>query len=511
MNHLPVLPILLPLFAGALLLLLERAARPLKRTLALAAVLAQIGLALQLAVAADSGEIAIYQLGNWPSQIGIVLMLDRLGAIMLLVTATLGVAALLYASAGWDRRTPYFHALFQFQLMGLNGAFLTGDLFNLFVFFEVLLISSYGLLLHGGGANRVRRALHYVSFNLAGSALFLIAVGLIYGLTGTLNMADLARAIALAPAGDAPLIAAAGLLLLLVFCVKAALLPLYFWLPSSYAAASAPVAALFALMTKVGVYAVLRVYTLLFGAEAGTLADLAWPWLLPAGLATLVLGAFGALAARTLRRLIAYLIVASAGTLFVAVGYASVAAIAAALYYLVHSSLAAALLFLIADLVRRYRSDAGDSLARPDRIQHRAPLALAFMLAAVAIAALPPLSGFLAKLMLLGAIAPEGSGAWIWTLILASGLLVMVALARAGAHLFWREPIDASEARPIALPSAFERAPIALLLLTLIGLTLFAAPAYRYAEAAAQQLLSPDRYISRVLGSEPLALPERPR
>jgi multicomponent K+:H+ antiporter subunit D len=502
MSHLPVLPVLVPLLAGALLVLLARAPLALRRALGLGANLLQLGLCLALLAAAARGEVAVYLLGNWPAWAGIALMVDRLAALMLVLTAVLALGAQLYACGGQDRRGAHFHALFQFQLAGLSGAFLTADLFNLFVFFEVLLISSYGLLLHGDGGLRLKRSLHYVAFNLVASALFLVAVALLYGVLGTLNMADLAGRIAASPAADATLVRSAGLLLLVVFCAKAALLPLYLWLPGAYASATAPVAALFAVMTKVGVYAVVRVHGLLFGADAGAAADLAWPWLLPAGLATLGLASLGALAATSLRRLVAYLVVASAGTLFIAVGSAGEAALGAALYYLVHSTLVAAVLFLLADRVRRARGEAGDSLRSVGPMAGRGRLGLAFLVGAMAAGALPPWSGFLAKALLLDALGAHPAAAWIWTVVLASGLLVILALARAGAHLFWREPADA---QPVAAPPtrAMERLATAMLLSVLVALAVFAEPAARYARDTAAQLRSPATLAAAVLATEP--------
>jgi multicomponent K+:H+ antiporter subunit D len=502
MNHLPVLPIIVPLLAAAVLVLAARAPIALRRALGLGATMVHLGLSLLLLAAAARGEVAVYLLGNWPSWAGIALLVDRLAALMLVLAGTLALFAQLHAAAGQDRRGAHFHALFQFQLMGLSGAFLTADLFNLFVFFEVLLISSYGLLLHGDGAQRLRRSLHYVSFNLVASALFLIAVAVLYGVLGTLNMADLAAKIATMPPEDAALVRSGGLLLLVVFCAKAALLPLYLWLPGAYAAATAPVAALFAVMTKVGVYAVVRVHTLLFGPEAGAAADLAWPWLLPAGLATLVLAAFGALAATTLRRLVAYLVVASAGTLFIAVGAAGEAALGAALYYLAHSTLAAAALFLLADLVRRARGEAGDSLRTVGTTAGRGPLGLAFLLGAMAIGALPPWSGFLAKALLLDALADHPDAAWIWTVVLASSLVVIVALARAGSHLFWREPAKAAAAPPP--PRLVERLAAGALLAAGVALSVFAQPASDYARAAAAQLRSPTTLVAAVQATQPV-------
>ena len=209
MNHLVIAPVLLPLLAGILLLLLHRQGVVPRRIMSVAAVLGQIGLALELLAAVGGGEILVYAVGNWPSPFGIVLVADRLAAWMLLVTALLSLFALLYALRGIDGAGRHFHILFQLQLFGLNGAFLTGDLFNLFVFFEVLLLASYGLLLHGGGRQRTRAGLHFVVVNLAGSTLFLFAVGTLYGVLGTLNMADLAvKAAAMAPENAAPVRAA---------------------------------------------------------------------------------------------------------------------------------------------------------------------------------------------------------------------------------------------------------------------------------------------------------------
>ncbi|HCP05301.1 MAG TPA: monovalent cation/H+ antiporter subunit D, partial [Pseudomonas sp.] len=256
MSHLPILPVLVPMFAGALLLVLG-ASMDTKRALSLLATFLQIPLAAMLVVEAGQG-IGVYDLGNWMPPFGIVLVVDRLSALLLLVTAILAAAAIIYAVRGDDAAGRNFHPLFQFQLMGINGAFLTGDLFNLFVFFEVLLISSYALLLHGAGSARVRSGLHYLLLNLTGSALFLIAVGTLYGVTGTLNMADMALRVRELDPADAPLVGAAGMLLLVVFGLKTAVFPLYFWLPRAYAAAGAPVAALFAIMTKVGLYSILR-------------------------------------------------------------------------------------------------------------------------------------------------------------------------------------------------------------------------------------------------------------
>lgn len=496
MSHALILPILLPLFAGCLLLALGRSSLALQRGLGLLATWALLPVAAGLLLLSDDGVLRTYALGNWPPPFGIILLLDRLSALMLLVTAVLAAFALLYAVRGEDARGSGFHALFQFQLMGINGAFLTGDLFNLFVFFEVLLIASYALLAHGGGAARLRSTLHYVLLNLLGSALFLIAAGVLYGVAGTLNMVDLAVRVAAADAGQAALLKAAGLLLLVVFALKAALLPLHFWLPRAYAAASAPVAALFAVMTKVGLYAILRVFTLIFGSAAGGLAHLAQGWLWPLALLTLAVGAIGALAAPTLQGLLAYLVVVSVGTLLAGVAVATPQAIAAVLFYLVHSTWVCGALFLLADLIARQRGDKAGLLVQGPALMSPRLLGGLFFLAAIAVAGLPPLSGFLAKLLLLKAVSGAAALA-LWPVLLVGGLLVLLALARAGSMLFWRvgvHQLDSAELDPLAVLAC-----IGLLSGSPL-LVLAAQPVLAFVAATADQLLALTPYLQIVAG-----------
>ena len=502
MAHLTILPILLPLLAAIVLLLVPTRRIAIHRFVGLLSCAGLVVVAATLALQADDGGTRVYLVGNWAAELGIALAADRLSAIMLLATSLLALPCLWFATGGWDRRALHFHVLFQFQLMGLNGAFLTADLFNLFVFFEVLLIASYGLLLSGARGARVRSGLHYVAFNITASTLYLFAVGYIYGITGALNMAEVAVRVAAMPAAEAaPLKAAAGLLLV-VFCAKAALLPMYFWLPETYARSPAAVAALFAVMTKLGVYTVLRVFTLVFGAEAGELANLAWPWLLPLGAATLVLATLGALAAPSIRLLAAYLVLGSAATLFIALGLASAEALGAGLYYLLHSTLVGGALFLLADLIRRNRDNAGDSLRKLDHMKHRTLLGLMFFVAAVSVAGLPPLSGFVGKFSLLAAV-PDAQAGWIWPVILGTSLLVLVALASAGSQLFWRE--GGEPAAPGAIPRlrvSEVGATVALLVMGLL-LSLFGGPVLRYTQDAGAQLVAPAAYIDAVRGAVP--------
>ncbi|SFP87993.1 multicomponent K+:H+ antiporter subunit D [Geopseudomonas sagittaria] len=497
MNHALILPILLPMFSGCLLLLGGRLlAINGQRILSLLATLALLPLAGVLVAQAATGALQVYALGNWVAPFGIVLVLDRLSALLLLVTALLALFALLYAVRGDDQRGASFHALFQFQLMGINGAFLTGDLFNLFVFFEILLIASYALLAHGGGAERVRAGLHYVVLNLVGSSLFLIALGLLYGIAGTLNMADLARRVAEAGPEQASLLGAAGLLLLVVFGLKAAMLPLYFWLPRAYASACAPVAALFAIMTKVGVYAILRVFILIYGERAGLLTQLAQEWLWPLALLTLALGVLGALAACSLSRLLAYLVVVSVGTLLAGVALDTPQALSATLYYLLHSTWIAGGMFLLSDLIARQRGGKGGRLEAGPALLQPQLLGGLFFLGAIGIVGLPPFSGFLGKLMLLRAVPPGVDGAWLWSLVLLGSLGSLVALSRAGSVLFWR-------AGRITLGSA-ERdggrlfATLGLLALSPL-LVLFAAPVTGYLEATVIQLKGVEVYQTLIL------------
>ena len=513
--HWIIVPVVLPLVAGAALLLLERSRPALAARLSLLATAAHLLVAIGLAAQAADGTVRAYLLGNWSAPFGIALALDRLSALLLVLTGVIALAAVAYAVAGEgrsrvDRLGPHFHALFQFQLMGLSGAFLTADLFNLFVFFEVLLIASYGMLLHGAGAARLLAAIHYVSFNLAGSALFLIAVSALYGVTGTLNMADLAQRVAQLPPETARLARSAGLLLLVVFCVKAALLPLYFWLPATYRAATAPVAALFAIMTKVGVYAVARMYTLVFGDAGGAAASLAQPWLPALGLGTIALAAVGALAAREMRGLIGYLVIASAGTLLLALGLGSPETVAAALFYLVNSTLVVAVLYLLADRISAQRGEHGDLLAPGPFGTERSLLGAAYFVAAIAVGGLPPLAGFLGKSLLLAAAVDTGYAAWVWAVVLASGLAIIISLARAGSRVFWKPYQPPAPAAATATSSGQAMA-LGWLFAALLLNTAAAGPLARFTGAAAQQLFERRPYIEAVLGAKPVpaAIPIR--
>lgn len=511
MNHLIVAPIVLPAIVAPFIIMVIRHHLDLQRVFSVAATVLMFLLSLALLIRSMDGGIEVYDLGNWPAPFGIVLVLDHLSALMVALTSTLALVVVLYAiGSGWDRRGRHFHALFQFQLMGVNGAFLTGDAFNLFVFFEVLLIASYGLMTHGGGSARLRAGVQYVVYNLIGSTLFLFALGTLYGVTGTLNMADLAVRVAEMPPGDTALIRVGAVLLLLVFAIKAALLPLHFWLPASYANAPLPVAALFAIMTKVGAYAILRMYTLVFGPDLVATEGLVGDWLLPAALLTLAAGSAGILGAREIGRLVAFAAIASMGTLLIAVSLFTPSAAAAAIYYLIHSTVATALMFLVADLVMERR---GGGLLPTAPMAQQGLIAALFFAGAIALAGMPPLSGFVGKLLVLSASRDWGDFALVWTVILVSSFVIIVGFARAGSSVFWKshdavhlgDADGVPGAGPDGAAAAADSSGLAFtavfaLLAWLLVLTVLAGPVMRYAGMTADQLYDTGTYIRAVLG-----------
>lgn len=526
-DHLMIVPVVLPLVVGALMLALggERR-RSANAALNVVSTLALVGIAIVLlraANAAPTGMMGVYRLGNWPAPFAIVLVVDRLSALMLLLTNIIAAAAVVFSLARWHRAGALFHPLFQFLLMGVNGAFLTGDLFNLFVFFEILLAASYGLALHGSGLARVTAGLHYIAINLVASLLFLVGVSLIYGISGTLNMADLAARIPAIGAGDRALLEAGAGILGLAFLVKAGMWPFCFWLPSTYAAAPPPVASMFAILTKVGAYILLRLWLLLFGDGAGASAQFGGEWLLLGGMATIAFGAIGSLAAQNMARLAAFSLLVSSGTVLAAIGMGQVGVTGGALFYLISSTLGLAAFFLLVELVERGREPGADVLAVTREIYGEGDeamdaadvgiaipatmgvLGLAFLACALVIAGLPPLSGFIAKFVLLTAALNSGSGqpdsvsaaAWaLLVVLILSGLASLIAMARAGMRAFWAAPD-----RTVPRVRLIEIAPV-IVLLTLCGVqTIEAGPIMRFMQATARSLHAPQDYVRGVLGA----------
>ncbi len=517
--HLIVVPIVLPLVSAAVLLLLGERRKRLASLVNVAATLAGLVVAAAILRRVDSGGMSVYLAANWQAPFGIVLVADRLSALMLVLAGVVSLCAALYGEAGWARAGVYFHPLFQIQLMGLNGAFLTGDLFNLFVFFEVLLAASYGLQLHGSGWPRVRSGLHYIAVNLLASSLFLVGLSVLYGVVGTLSMADVAAKFALVPSGDRGLLHAGAAILAVAFLIKAAIWPLNSWLVPAYAAASAPVAALFAVMTKVGIYTLLRLWTLLFSAETGASVGFGRPVLLYGGLATIAFGALGLLASLRLVRIASFSIIVSSGTLLAALGVGAASVTSAALFYLLSATLAVSALFLLVELIERIGSE-GPELPDVDIVPGEdtnlddeevplvgrafpisiALLGLAFMSSALLVAGLPPLSGFIAKFSLLKAVTTidnASSGGWmILAALLFSGLAALISLSRAGIRHFW-------SARRGSAPKlkSVEAVAVLTLLLSCVLLTVWAEPVMRYTRATAAELHSPRSYIDTVLST----------
>jgi len=547
MPHLMLAPIALPMLTAALMLLMREELQRVKLAMNIVSTLLGLGIAIALLLWTDQAgapvTMGVYQPGNWPAPFGISLALDRLSALMLVITSIVALASIVFAGVRWHRAGVHFHPLFQFQLMGLAGAFLTADLFNLFVFFEITLAASYGLLLHGSGRARIQSGLHYIAINLAASSLFLIGVSMLYGITGTLNMADLASAIPHVDAADRGLLHAAAGILAMAFLIKAAMWPLNFWLVPAYSAATAPVGALFALMTKLGVYTVLRLWTLMFSSQADESALFGSTWLICGGMLTMVFAAIGMLGSQRLTNLAGYAAILSSGSLLAAAGFGQNLLTAGLLYYLPSSTLAVAALFLLADLIDRWRNagartapyeddeapflnaelvpTTGLNLDEDEEVligrvipAAAAFLGLAFMVCTLIISGLPPLSGFVGKIAMINAVLnPMGIGAsagnqpgilgWaLVVLMIGTGLVASIALIRVGMRHFW-----ASHDRNTPQLRVAEGLPIAVLLGCCIALTVQAGPVLRYMQNAADALHSPGTYIHGVLTQAPVPNP----
>lgn len=518
-HHLVILPILLPLVSGAVLMFIADRQRVLKAMVSLFATLglAMVALLLVTDQAADDAVNRVYMLGNWLSPFGIVLVLDKLSALMVALTALLAVPVLVFSLARWHSAGAHFHSLFQFLLVGVNGAFLTGDLFNLFVFFEVMLAASYGLLLHGSGALRVKAGLHYIAVNLAAALLFLIGVSLIYGTAGTLNMADLAARIPSIEPDRRMLMEAGAGVLGVAFLIKAGMWPLCFWLPAAYSVATAPVAAIFAIMSKVGIYIILRLSVLMF--TEGPSAEFGSDILVYGGLATIAFGTIGVLASQALGRIGAYCVLVSSGTLLTTIGLQDAAASSGALFYLVTSTLTLGAFFMLVELVERCQ-DAGANVlavtmdaygdADDDLVEEAegvtmpstlAILGTCFAASAILLSGLPPLSGFVAKFAILSAIMgtgsigvpPTASALWLAALVILAGLATLIALTRAGIRTFWSS-IEGTVPRVLVM----EVVPVMILLAAMAGLTIKAGPALAYMEATIRDVGKSSIYIEAV-------------
>lgn len=517
-EHTPIFSILIPAITAFILVLLGNPGsgslaqdwrQPWRRGISYTSGLLGLFTAVNYLIFASSGQISVYNLGEWAAPFGIVLVLDQLSALMLVLTYGLAVPVMWFASKEWDERGRYFHAMCHFLLMGLTGAFLTGDLFNLFVFFEILLMASYVLLLHGQGKARFQLGIHYVTINLLASALFLIGLGMIYGSIGSLNMADVARLMPLLEGDQHRIAVAGGLLLFTVFGIKAAMLPVGFWLPKTYAVATTPVAALFTIMTKVGIYAILRVNGTVF--DDAISREILQYILLPIGLITSVYGVIGAMGAERLRRFIGFMILSSVGTILIAISLFNTLAWAAALYYLVHSTIIAAAFYILSGWITSQRGEFKDHFKIAPQMKQHKVVALTYFTIALMMAGLPPFSGFLGKVFILQATAHSPYQLLIIVTVLVVSLLSIIAFTRVGFVIFWRatkpedNPDEAAYAAYQALP---EQAPkrndktIYLLLVGLIAYMVFAGPIQKYTYQTAEQIQNNVLYEQTLLKTD---------
>ena len=527
-DQLILLPVLLPLLFAAALILLSGRQQQLKFAINLIGTLALLATALSLFWLSDHevwpDGIGVYLAANWVAPFGIALVVDRLSALLLVLCAVIALAALVFSYRRWSRAGVHFHSLFQFLLAGINGSFITGDLFNLFVFFEIMLAASYGLLLLGLQAERIRASMQYIVINLVASSFFLIGVALIYAATGTLNMADLALRAGTLGGNEQLLLEIGSAILAIAFLTKSAMWPLGFWLPTTYSAAAPPVAAMLVLMTKVGIYAVLRIWLLVFADNEASWVSLSGNLLIAAGVITLAFGTIGMLGSQELGRMSGFAAIISSGTLLITIGYGGQQVIASALFYLFSSTLAVAAFMLLMELVERIRKPSASILALTMEAfaieadpQESAgvviPAAMAFLgltffACALIIAGLPPLSGFIAKFTLFhsllgsAALLPDGHTSvptivWlILTLIILSGLSAIISLMRFGVRTFWA----IHDATPPRLQLT-EAAPVSALLAICIAMSIAAGPTLDYLQRTSASLYAPQQYIERVLST----------
>jgi multicomponent Na+:H+ antiporter subunit D len=484
-----VLPIVLPLLTAIILLLAPGKPR-LQRWISFGGSLVMAAAAALVFVQTQQHGILVLQAGGWPAPFGITLVADLLASMLVVATAIVGVAVTGSAFAGVDplRETSGYHTLIQVLLMGVAGAFLTGDLFNLYVWFEVMLVASFVLMALHRTRAQIEGAFKYVTLNLIASSLFLTALGLLYGGTGTLNMAHLAEVFRQREIGAFELVLA--MLFFTAFGVKAALFPLFFWLPASYHTPPAAVGAVFAgLLTKVGVYALVRVFTLLFPHAPPELGAL----LLAQAGCTMIVGLIGALAQRDFRRVLSFNLVGHLGYTTVGLGLMTHAALAASMLYMFHHIFVITNLYLISGIFLRLRRTT--DLSALGSIYRDYPWVAAMsMIPLFSLAGVPPLSGFLGKLALVR--ATLGAGAW-WTsgIILAAGVLTMISMSQLWDQSFWK---PSSERDKSAMSGAM-LLPISVLAAITIAITIAASPLFELTLRASEQLLNPRLYIDAVM------------
>lgn len=497
MNLLLVLPIVIPLGCAAISILFWRR-RKAQRALGIAGSAALFACGLLLLASVERGGIQSVRIGNWPAPFGIVLVADLLTGIMVSLGGLIGTAVVVYSTVAIDadRESFGFHPLTQVLLMGVSGAFLTGDIFNLYVWFEVMLISSFVLLALGGQRDQMEGAFKYVTLNLVSSAMFLAAVGLLYGAVGTLNMADLALKIR--GSGQPALITALSMLFLIAFGIKAAVFPLFFWLPASYHTPPVAISAIFAgLLTKVGVYAILRVFTLIFVQDVPFTHGLI---LLLSGL-TMFTGVLGAAAQNDFRRILSFHIISQIGYMTMGIGLFTSLAVAGTVFYIIHHIIVKTNLFLISGIAAAYCGSY--ELKKLGGLYSSSPLlSFLFLIPAFSLAGIPPLSGFVAKLILIRAGLDVGQYV-IVAVALGVGLLTLFSMTKIWANAFWAPPVPGFEPDPARTPTgAAMWAPVISLALLTVLIGFAAGPMLDLSQNAARQLMNPDQYIHEVLGAQ---------
>jgi multicomponent Na+:H+ antiporter subunit D len=489
-----LLPVVIPISVAAACLMAWRRRR-LQHALAWVGATVHLAASLRLLCVVSDRGIQVVQAGNWPAPFGISLVADLLAAVMVVVTGLIGLAVTVYSPATVDARREAFgyYPLLHVLLAGVSGSFLTGDLFNLYVWFEVMLIASFVLMALGGERGQIEGAFKYVTINLLSSALFLAAVGLLYGTTGTLNMAHVALSLRQADSGLSTVFA---MLLLAAFGIKAAVFPLFFWLPASYHTPPSAVSALFAgLLTKVGVYALIRVFTLIFVQDPAFTHTLI---LILAGL-TMITGVLGAVAQNDFRRILSFHIISQIGYMIMGLGLFTPLGLAASIFYVIHHIVVKTNLFLISGVV--HRLSRSYDLSRLGGLYSASPLlGVLFLIPALSLAGLPPLSGFFAKLFLVQAGLEAGATPIVAVALIVS-LLTLLSMMKIWAEVFWKPaPAAISGAAPKGRAALW--LPVVLLALVTVVIGAAVGPVFDLARRAADQLMFPETYIRAVLGGQ---------
>jgi multicomponent Na+:H+ antiporter subunit D len=488
--HAVVWPVLAPIAGVALTACLwnHRAAQ---RAVSFASAVVILASSLLLLTVVAGSGVQVARFGGWAAPFGIVFAADALGAAMAVITGVLALAALVFGIADMRRRQERagFHMLFNGLLAGVNGAFLTGDIFNLYVWFEVMLITAMGLLVIGRTRSQLDGTFKYAILNLFSTLLFLTGVAVLYGTTGTLNMADLGRlAPAAAPSAGRTI---AAMLLLCAFGIKAGYFPLFFWLPASYHTASITIAAIFAgLLTKVGVYASFRVFTLIFPVADLGIRDVIGV----VSACTMLFGVFGAMVQWDVRRILAFHIVSQIGYMLLGLAVATPAALGGAIFYVIHHIIVKANLFLVAGAI--HRSASTYDLRKAGGLMGTNPLlAGLFLVPALSLAGVPPFSGFWAKLLVIDASFRNGDS-WLAAVALFVGLMTLYSMSKIWIEAFWRPGAASRRVRPVPAPML---AASGLLAAVTLAISVWPEPFIAYARHAADALVDPQQYIGAVL------------